>query len=1056
MATIDNLFPGNINAGTTISKVRKTWSPTTDPEKALRNIVKEAYTEKTEEDGALFRTAVCLRVENSLSSKKPDSTSPKSMFGRIKEVVLGQEASAPIEIKCLIPDRDAALPTIYKLPNQAGEGGDTMISIYPTYQGMPGAPVPNPGDLVRVRIDDPINNIGLWYLGLDETNRVPVKSAEDPPKMKFRKRCRGSFCGEAMGGELLDYLNEALEWSTGQHVVKASINVTSDQGAIPKGKGVFTGYPDISTHPLKQAQDVNLSWVCFTGYNQDRVDASADGIVDTDKMKKFVEKYQQNGIRTYVLGYPIHGREQDFIDKILELADAAQTIGIVIDFSYYVPPGSSLTSLKIRNDILFLYNNVFDAAKEAGYSVGVTVSNILEHGNIPWNYIAHSKWKPDFFIPQILAQSAKNEGSDSFISPPSGGGAGNEQSQIRKAEFTKLFDIFIKLGFKNIIPGLGMLGSSPDPEGWSNYYNYGTVNKPPLASRLDIKWAFESTLTNPNAIIWYNWDSINYHSSNWPEKRWDLIKELGDAEAVAEKFNSLPEIDVANKTLIIQNNVETYLNDVVQEFKDFINKNKEHINKSNSFIPNKAIWDARDPYKPPPPELSKEQKKQLEEDIQAKLKQLKENEKTIAEHAEKLAAMGPGLSEVGFKKLYECVGSTAEIDEAFAAPQIKVEAAKEALKQAQEYHEELQIKLVELQQLLETQKKEEGPKEKEESGGCVEEKVPDADPNTGESYSGMKTGGQARKAAWPKELDDIDWSRFETGGDREWLIKKWNKSSRTVTKGNGYRDNDYARQDDHRTRVSHETNKKYTILMWSAAEVMERYWKTILPDAFVYVGSNLRTPKNTSAQHRMAAAIDFEVRYNNKQDTVPHLYTWAITRYLMFGAKRIPAGKSGMYLNVNGPFSDKWAAENPIGISGTSFEEQGLQIKFKKRPWNNNRWKAPGGNTGVHYDIAGAAGFSGYNKGGYYINLNTDGLDSSEILYKTAAAKQWLTTKHPKGAEIVNFIEQWNKISSPVGFPGINWNVSEANDLVPNWNQIIGIEDWNNDEEPLVASAGTN
>ena len=60
MATIDNLFPGNINAGTTISKVRKTWSPTTDPEKALRNIVKEAYTEKTEEDGALFRTAVCL------------------------------------------------------------------------------------------------------------------------------------------------------------------------------------------------------------------------------------------------------------------------------------------------------------------------------------------------------------------------------------------------------------------------------------------------------------------------------------------------------------------------------------------------------------------------------------------------------------------------------------------------------------------------------------------------------------------------------------------------------------------------------------------------------------------------------------------------------------------------------------------------------------------------------------------------------------------------------------------------------------------------------------
>ena len=650
MAIIDSLWPDSLESGTTLSKVRKTWSPTTDPVHALKNIVKDVYTEKTETDGTLFTNAVCLKVVNSLNSKKPDSTNFKGSFNKLKEVVYGQEATAPIEIIALHPLRDAGLPTIYKLPNEAGEGGDKMIDLYPVYQGIPGAPVPKPGQVIRVRIDDPVNNTGLWYLGFDEKNSVIVKSAEDAPKLKFKDRCKGDFCGEPMSGEFLDYLNEPLEWDTGQHVIKQSIDVTYDQGAIPKGKGVFTGLPDISTHPLKQAQNVNLSWVCFTGYNQDRVDSSADSIANTEKMKKFVQEYQYNGIRTYVLGYPVHGREQDFIDKIIELADAAKTIGIVIDLSQYVPPGSSLTSLKIRNDVISLYNNTFNAAKEVGYSVGVTISNILNHGNIPWNNIANGGFRPDFFIPQILAQSAKNEESDTFLTPE------NPASQTRKAEFTKIFDIFIKLGFKNIIPGLGMLGTSPDPDGWSNYaLNDGVINKPPLASRQEIKWTFQSSLENPNAIIWYDWENINYHSNKWPEKRWDLIKELGDAEAVAEKFNSIPEVDTANKAMILQNSVETYLSDVVQEFKDFINKNKEHINKANSFIPNKAVWEARDPYAVYP-KLDAEGKKELEEDIQDKLKQLKDNEKTIEEHTKNLNAMGPALSDLGFKKLYKCLG----------------------------------------------------------------------------------------------------------------------------------------------------------------------------------------------------------------------------------------------------------------------------------------------------------------------------------------------------------------------------------------------------------------
>jgi len=1087
MATIDNLFPGDLNAGSTISKKVKSWSSTTNPVYAARDMLAKDYTEKTIPDGALFANVVCLKVLNSMATDKPDSSDFKGAFNKLKEVVYGQEATAPIEIVCLHPMLDAHLPKIYKLPNEAGHGGDEAIKGYPIYQGIPGAAVPKPGYVVRVRIDDPLGTDGRWYLGFDETNIVTVKSAEDAPKLKFEDRCKGDFCGEPMSGEFLDYLNEALEWGTGQHVVKPSIDVTSDQGAIPRGKGVFTGYPDISTHPLKQAQDVNLSWICFTGYSQDRVDSSADGIANTEKMKKLVQEYQYNGIRTYVLGYPIHGREQDFIDKIIELADAAKTIGIVIDLGQYVPPGSSLTSLKIRNDILSLYNNTFNAAKEAGYSVGITISNILNHGNIPWSHIAHSEWRPDFFIPQILAQSAKNEGSDTFLTPE------NPESQTRKAEFTKIFDIFVKLGFKNIIPGLGMLGARPDPEGWSNYaLNDGVINKPPLASRQEIKWTFESSLENPNAIIWYDWENINYHSNKWPEKRWDLIKELGDAEAIAEKFNSTPEIDVANKTMILQNPVETYLSDVVQEFKNFINKNKEHINKANSFIPNKAIWEARDPYAVYP-KLDAEGKKELEEDIQDKLKQLKSNEETIQEHTKNLNAMGPALSDLGFKKLYKCLGKTIEIDESFAATQSKIDAAKEALRQAQEYHEELQAKLVELQQILEHQNEEEGPKEKKESGKCVEEKVPDANPNTGESYSGIKNGGQKRKASWPKKLDDVDWDRFETGGDGEWLIKKWNKKGKTRENQNAYFSTTPSplntgnpskeRKDagDKGPWTPSEANKRYTIMTWAAADIMERYWQMVfapfpnISNVRLKIMSSWRPHLSGTSRHYHAGAMDYHVFYydNGEKKAVPQLYMWAINWYLMNGAKRIPKGCAGLYLNQNIPGVPGYTEESSkdrggaahMGVTGLSFDQQGHPVK------GNGGFISPGGQGGgPHYDFRGEGGLPG-SATDYYIFINSHASnDVSDIGYSFKKAKNKFQLKgwnyttvsmdflKKYNPEVHSFLEDYLKNSKqPPQFPGWPYTLIPANEKIPNWNQILGREDWTEeDDEPLVADAGTN
>ena len=707
-------------------------------------------------------------------------------------------------------------------------------------------------------------------------------------------------------------------------------------------------------------------------------------------------------------------------------------------------------------------------AKEKGYSVGITVSNILEKGNLPWKEFAASNVKPDFFIPQILATNSRQEmndgplGDNRFLQPgddATNGDLTSESGAQRKNEFINTFNFIKNFGYKNIVPGLGMLGSSPDPIGWKNYnLNFGprTKDKPPLASRYDIKWAFES-LDKPNAIIWYDWENIDFHSSKWAEKRWDLIKELGDAQTIAEKFNAIDSsnANIQMKSYMKARRLDIYLNDTVEEFKNFINSSEKYINRDNSFIPNKQVIDAIDPFAEYTV-LSKEQEQAAKKDLTDLMKQIQNNEEQIVTFTQALSAMGLALSERGLNNLYDCLGKSEE------ELSLQINTAAEALRQAQEYQDFLRVEAKNKQEILAAQELAKGPKQKKPTDECLKETVPEPDPTTGLSNSDSKKGGTPRRAPWPEQLSEINFNRFEPGGDRRFLIDKWTKQTPRILGYPPIRKGMSAY-----TKGKVEETRQYGILSICVAEVMQRYWRTILgPEASVFVGSNLRSNSNN---HIAGAAIDFEVRYkdnSNNWQTVPHLYTWAVTRYLMGnGARRLPKGKVGMYLNVNIPGTPNYNANNPIGIQGTHFSKQGKQIyhKVENRIGPNNKrwWKAPGGNTGVHYDFSGTrsapiAGFfrsnsrPGYKGQGYYIYLNTDGQANSEF-QGTSQSRKWLDKEHPAGREILDFIDKWVKIRQPVDFDGFPYNIIPANEYVPNWNQLLGLEPW--EDELLVAGS---
>ena len=131
--------------------------------------------------------------------------------------------------------------------------------------------------------------------------------------------------------------------------------------------------------------------------------------------------------------------------------------------------------------------------------------------------------------------------------------------------FTAKFMAWKNMKFKHIIPGLGMIGNSPNPNGWSADA-YNTNEKSPWRLRQDAAWTFGTVKDSlgpsmANSVIWWDWAGANKTSLNWPEKRWDIIRELGSAIETAIKLNEIKNssISEAEKNKITDYQLGNYM-----------------------------------------------------------------------------------------------------------------------------------------------------------------------------------------------------------------------------------------------------------------------------------------------------------------------------------------------------------------------------------------------------------------------------------------------------------------------------------------------------------------
>jgi len=847
-----------------------------------------------------------LRVENRNTSEDGES----AMFGWFDSLV-GKEDSTDkkmANIECVaIIDCDIHAPAWgetgvgnpnFKLPNEFGQGGSNVLinkirdnyHAHFTAKGWQRTPIP--GEWVWVTWADLKNRRDGIFIEPVNPNPPAGQFGQDPCDRLTSNSPNGGSPWAANAGGIPNNWGAPL---------RKKINAKIERGQHPIGKGIFTGYPDITKHKVKVAKEATLNWVCYTGLKQ-KDDGSAETALDITKARKFADAYHKEQIRTYVMGYPRHSHEEKFITDLINIATKTEAIGIIINMDNYYSDEGSISEPYDRE--IYLIKNLHEQAKKAGFSIGLTATNIINRKKVPWKLFTglakDSKESVDFCVPQVLLQAydskreavlskeetkaaaaaagskegdtggfgttfdditpqnfktvlqsatvteefkqkwlgrglnkrggdfdqrtvfmmaaleaieeywkqmyndakvivtdhwrdasgnhstggaidhrieygAKkrvpvlqtwgalkklinagripNGGAGCYLNVSADGLKGPEPDKAGKAtggtgihggpggsasphydmrgflysgkgkakntiwvdldkngdgkddiasdystaisylksnnlasvanyvrkdngtwisdkhtpqvtsnvrnmkqilglestgpmlpssaaelSFIKQFEAWKNIGFKNITPGLGMIGKSPAPNGWKPD-GYNTVEKSPWRMRQDATWTYTSTrqiihTVMADAIIWWDWAGANVSHSDWPEKRWDIIRELGNANAAAAKLKEIKNSSISEKE---KEKITNY------QLSDFLRHSPTPAEETAA---SRDSQETEPPVKPPEPKvpttttetedpqasgLSAAQKKEIQNNIDEKTKALKENEKQLEE-----------------------------------------------------------------------------------------------------------------------------------------------------------------------------------------------------------------------------------------------------------------------------------------------------------------------------------------------------------------------------------------------------------------------------------------
>ena len=664
-ANLQETVYAGMNSSYAIAKAYKgVMRPDTDVFGVVNNLKNESY-KNDYSDGIVEYFARVLRVENKNTATKEEDES--SLFGWFDSLLASDSSTGvspdpPVEITAITDcgihagcwGKLGVKGDGFHLPNESGLGGSNKtITLIRDGQkgkfiGLPGVEIPLPGDIVRVTWKDLKNHRDGVYLGPLISRLPPAQGAGSRATATggFNARC---FESAPPGGSSKRSSNSTATSKTGNSVRKPSINAKKERGKKPIGKGVFTGFPDIKTHKVKAAVEATLSWVCFDGIVQE--EKSKKKVISKkatlSKAQKFVKEYQKKGIRTYIMGYPIVGHEEVFINDLINMASKVQTIGVIINLDSYIVSGNTMNNETRSERASYLIQTLKKTADEKGFCVGLTASNLTNNARVPWKVFVSTDGQSgvDFVVPQVLAQSYTRT-KESFVSE---------------------FSPWKILGFKHIIPALGMIGKSPPENGWKED-GYNTIEKSPWRFREDATWTFneedsDSVInqlgkeTMANAVIWWDWAGANVSWKDWPEKRWDIIRELGNAEVAAEKLNSLSDsqMDEADKERIKNLPLGEYMkrSEAAPE-----TQKKKTANAGNE------VTAAPAPSKPSEgqettkdaeaqevtKQLSKKEKEEIQKEIDEKQKEIKQYEDTIKElksDLQKASSSGEGAGSKG-------------------------------------------------------------------------------------------------------------------------------------------------------------------------------------------------------------------------------------------------------------------------------------------------------------------------------------------------------------------------------------------------------------------------
>ena len=301
----------------------------------------------------------------------------------------------------------------FKLPHERGQSTESLSNsiidkfrdcydgLFIAAQNVPSDFVPAINSKVMVQYLDAANQAdGIWW-PLDDTQRADPSA--NPGDSKNKDPCNKLKSKNPNGGSTFA-ANEPTLSEIFSKIRRESIDAKKDRGKKPVGKGVFTGLPDINTHPVSSAEHATLNWICYLGLSQNS-DGTNFKIMETSKARTFVDAYHKKGMRTYMMASPAYGHEETFISQVVTMANEVDAIGIVINLDFYydetqgVPPDTTYAKEK------YLMTTLKKMAQKDGFSLGLTTTDLIKQPQIPWRIFSDSKTGVDFAIPLVLERS---------------------------------------------------------------------------------------------------------------------------------------------------------------------------------------------------------------------------------------------------------------------------------------------------------------------------------------------------------------------------------------------------------------------------------------------------------------------------------------------------------------------------------------------------------------------------------------------------------------------------------------------------------------------------